>query len=442
MNTLYAVSTKRNRVSRIGWNLLALALLAACGGATPMPTPTPTPPPTSDAVSARYGFPAIALADAVNAAMPGLIANDFQLKLGSQGSELWHDPNAPANEFWMMTDRGPIGQTGDTLFFMLPDFTPLLLRVRVTGQTTEILETLPLTGQSGRGITGLPIIEGTLGYNPSGVDPEGMAHLSTGGFWVCEEYAPSLLQVDATGRVQKRYLPKNFALDNPDYPQASVLPAILRLRASNRGCEALALSPDETTLYFVMERPLSNPDGDTGWVSRHARILAFDLATEQVVAEYVYRLDDPATFDPEATDEPDEIKLSAAVALNATTLLIEEHTWNAAKVYAVDLTQATNILNTQWDDAATQPSLEATSDLAASGVMVLPKTLILNVGVLEGMTKKIEGMALIDSHTLAFSNDNDFAFEELDADGNVIDNGTATQIVVVRLAQPLPRVSQ
>lgn len=425
--------TPPQRFVALSLSLLAGLVLAACGGATATPAP--------DYVYARYTFPDLSLAEAVNVAMPGLIAHDFQLKLGSQGSDLWHDPNAPANEFWMLTDRGPIGQTGDTQFFMLPDFTPLLLRVRVTGGTVQILETLPLTGQSGRGITGLTLSDEAMGENPSGVDSEGMVRLSSGDFWICEEYAPSLLHVDSTGQVVKRYLPEGFALDNPDYPQASVLPAILRQRASNRGCEALALSPDEGTLYFVMERPLSNPDGDTGWLSRHARILAFDLATEQVVAEYVYGLDDPATFDPEAMEEPDEIKLSAAVALNATTLLIEEHTWNAAKVYRVDLAQATNILHTAWDDPVTQPSLEATADLAASGVTVLPKTLILDVGALDGMIKKIEGMALIDAQTLAFSNDNDFAFEELDAAGNVIDNGTPTRIVVVRLARPLLEVS-
>jgi hypothetical protein len=341
----------------------------------------------------------------------------------------------------MMTDRGPIGQTGETLFFMLPDFTPLFLRVRGTGDGLQILETIPLTGQSGRGITGLPVTETEMGYNPSGIDSEGMVRLSNGEFWVCEEYGPSLLHIDPTGQVIKRFLPEGFTLDNPDYAQASVLPALLRQRASNRGCEALALSPDESTLFFVMERPLSNPDDDTSWVSRHARLLAFDLATEQVTAEYVYQLDDPATFDPQVRDEPDEIKLSAAVALNATTLLIEEHTWNAAKIYQVDLAQATNILNTAWDDPATQPSLEATADLAASGVMVLLKTLILNAGALEGMVKKIEGMALIDPQTLAFSNDNDFSFEQLDAAGNVIDNGTLTRIVVVRLTRPLTGIS-
>lgn len=414
--------------------LLAVLWLAACGGATPPATPTPT----GDYIQARHTFPNIPLAQAANAATPGLIGYDYKLKLGSQGSELWHDPGAPANEFWMMTDRGPISQTDDVQFFMLPQFTPLLLRVRTTDDTIQILETIPLTGQSGQGITGLHSTRNAMGANPSGIDSEGMVHLSNGDFWVCDEYAPSLLHIDKTGRVLKRFVPQNFTLDGPDYPQASVLPALYRLRASNRGCEALALSPDETTLYFVLERPLSNPDDDTGWVSRHARILAFDIATEQPVAEYVYTLDDPTTFDPERTGDPDEIKLSAAVALNATTLLIEEHTYSAAKVYAVDLSRATNLLNTAWDDAATQPSLEATPDLAAVGVVALPKTLILDAGALKGMVNKIEGMALIDRQTLAFSNDNDFAFQETDAQGDVVDNGNVTKIVVVRLERPLP----
>src|SRR5215470_11740367 len=38
------------------------------------------------------------------------VTNDRKLLLGGIGSDLWHGAGDKANEFWMITDRGPNGQ--------------------------------------------------------------------------------------------------------------------------------------------------------------------------------------------------------------------------------------------------------------------------------------------------------------------------------------------
>ena len=50
------------------------------------------------------------------------------------------------------------------------------------------------------------------------------------------------------------------------------LPAIVAKRQSNRGIEALAISPDERFLYFIMQNPLANPDTAAFQQARNTRL--------------------------------------------------------------------------------------------------------------------------------------------------------------------------
>jgi hypothetical protein len=88
----------------------------------------------------------------------------------------------------------------------------------------------------------------------------------------------------------------------------------------------------------------------------------------------------------------------------------------------------------------TAPALEALHDPARAQLRVLPKSLVLDLSSLSGMPEKIEGIALLDRHTIAVANDNDFDSEDskFDAEGNEIGKGKKTQILVISLAKPLP----
>ena len=90
----------------------------------------------------------------------------------------------------MLTDRGPNGQIKvdgtNRRTFWVPDFTPMILRVKTEGKTIRILETIPIVGQSGKPVTGLPNLKDVdetpyeysardvLPFNPNGLDTEGL----------------------------------------------------------------------------------------------------------------------------------------------------------------------------------------------------------------------------------------------------------------------------
>jgi Esterase-like activity of phytase len=409
-----------------------------------------------DRVTDIYTFPNIPIKEFHNKLLPGSIANDRRVLLGSVGSDLWRGPTDPRDEFWMVTDRGPNGQIKvdgtNRRTFLVAEFNPMILRVKTQGNEIRILEALPIVGQSGKPVTGLPNLKGInetpynysgqelLNFNPNGLDTEGLVRTTAGDFWIAEEYGPSLVHVDRTGKVLKRYIPEGLKLDGTDYPVATILPAIYGKTKINRGFEGLALSNDEKTLYIVLQSPLLNPDRKTGNASRNTRVLIFDIATEKVTAEYVYRFDLSSEFDPHLKNRPDEMKLSGVAFLNPTTLLVLERTDSVAKLYSVDISKATNILNTRWDDAKTALSLEAIDDPALAQVRVLPKSLVMDLSSLYGMPEKVEGIALLDRHTVAVVNDNDFDTEngKCDAEGNAIGNGKKTRILIISLAKPLP----
>jgi hypothetical protein len=114
---------------------------------------------------------------------------------------------------------------------------------------------------------------------------------ATGEFWIAEEYGPSLLKLDRTGKVVKRYIPEGLKLEGDNYPVEPILPAIYAKRKINRGFEGLALSGDQRTLYIALQSPLLNPNKKIGEASRNTRILVFDIPSEKVIAEYVYRFE-------------------------------------------------------------------------------------------------------------------------------------------------------
>jgi hypothetical protein len=437
----------------------AVSSPAAVASPAPVPLPTAPPPPVVGAssgagkVTAVYTLPDTPLAGFQNAKLPGSIANDRKMLLGGIGSDVWHQPGDPDDQFWLITDRGPNGQIPVDLIqrrtFPVPEFTPTIMKVRLAGDRIEILDVLPIVTQSGKGVTGLSNIEGKdeipydytaqnpLPFNPNGLDTEGLVRLSSGEFWIVDENSPSLLKIDPTGKVAKRYVPEGLGLTGTDYPVAEALPAIYGKRKVNRGFEGLGVSPDEKTLFLVLQSPLLNPDILSGNISRMTRILAFDIASEKTTAEYVYRFDAVGDFDLTANRPASEMKLSSGMVVGPTSLMILERTDWVAKIYRVDLTKADNILGTKWDDSAIVPSLEASNDPVGIGVKVLPKTLVIDLHEIPGMPDKIEGISLVNPSTLVVANDNDFDIGNFDADGNNVGGGVKSRVLVISLTTPV-----
>lgn len=406
------------------------------------------------AIVETYTLPDVPLASLQNEALPEHpIADDRGMLLGGVGSDLWQGPNDPDDEFWLVTDRGPNDEVEvddeNRRTFPVPDFTPLILHVKAADDALTVLQAIPIVNQAGEPVTGLSNLEESdekpfavtgreeLPFNPDGLDVEGLVRTPDGGFWLAEEYRPSLVKVDASGKVLGRYVPEGIELPGAGYPVEGTLPAIYGGRKENRGFEGLALGGDGTTLYALLQSPLSNPDEDTGEASRAGRILAVDTATGAPVAEYVYPFEAAAEFDPELdADDQNEMKLSGLVWLDETTLLALERTDEIARLYTLDMTDATDILGSAWDDPANSPSLESLDDLAATGITPLAKTLLVDLEALPEMPDKIEGVTLVDGETVAVINDNDFDIDEFDEAGQHVGEGKQSQLLVI--AAPMP----
>jgi hypothetical protein len=401
-------------------------------------------------VASDSTLPAIRLADLAKREFPtsGPV-DDHGITLGGTGSDIF--PAQAPDEYWMITDRGPNGQVkgsdGKVRTFPVPTFDPSLLRVKLSGSTVNVEQIIPITTTDGRPVTGVSNLadhdeapydlrgDQKISYNQAGLDPEGMVHTANGEFWVSEEYAPSVLHLSPTGTVLARYVPEGIALPDAGYPVFPTLPAILAKRQGNRGFESLAITPDGGTLYAMLQSPLALPDETEGGKSRAVRLLAISSQTGKPTAEYVYPLDDVNRFDPSAKGDESEMKISGMAWYGPDQLLVDERTDEVTKLYVARIDQTSNILGGPFDDAGHTPPLEQ-ADLATTKPMT--KTALADLtGLIQGVPKKIEGVAVRDPNTLVVANDNDFGMVDggkaFDVAGGQCSSEIPSRVVVLHL---------
>lgn len=365
---------------------------------------------------------------------------------------------------WTLTDRGPNGtidRDGRKLRTLLaPDFVPTLLLLRLVdrggdARVLNVERSLPVKTATGKPLSGRPpqgrdepVLTGDgathVPSDPYGIDPEAIVPVADGTLWIAEEYGPSLLHVAADGRVLGRFLPQDDAAtgDSPEVVRS--LPSDYALRRENRGFEALAAPRDGSRLWALLQSPLDNPTPKSVRKTGNVRLLAFDPRAGRPVAEHVYRLGDPAA-DGYLTKgaAPDDGKLCAMTALDATTLLVlEQDDDGLARLYVVSLAEATDTLGWKPSSGGT---LDETRDLAAAGITPVRKTLAADLGSLrKKMTKeadggqkgggplKLEGLAFVDSRHVLVVNDNDFG---VDGSGS---RSRASLLWMIELERPLP----
>lgn len=365
------------------------------------------------------------------------------------GSGLARRPDAPPGVFWAIGDRGPnlkaevaIERYGVECLRHLADADgakimpalehgPSLVELRVEGNDVTVLRILPLRDAHRDALSGLPVpadaatereaiyaLDATpLGTDPSGVDSEGVAALGDGGFWVGDEYGPSLLKLDADGRVVMRWVPTrgHNHYDGSRYPVAPVLPALASARRLNRGFEAIALSPDERWLHLAFQSPLSHPDRAAHKQSRNVRFWRLDAATGALDAEWVYRLEPPEAFERDRAlgeFKQNDVKVSEIVMLGGSALLVLERGSASTKLFRVDLVAET-ALPAALSHPATRPTLEQMDEAAlrAAGITPLAKTLILDTDRDPQLPADLEGAVLMSPSELLLVNDNDFGVE-------------------------------
>ncbi|MDP1597544.1 esterase-like activity of phytase family protein [Phenylobacterium sp.] len=358
------------------------------------------------------------------------------------GSGLTRRPRDQPGRLWALGDRGPnlkisqavedcgldhlqglAGVEGAKLM-PRPDIGPTITELSLIGDELRFVRTLPLRAPSGRTISGLPLpgggeaamepaydLNGNLLAPDGGADTEGVVALADGGFWVADEYGPSLMRIDPHGVVTARWVPEGVTGDC-DPPLSAILPAIGARRRLNRGFEALAISADETWLYVAFQSPLDH--GDVRACSRHARIWKIDATSGAVAAQYVYPFDTPSSFarDRAAGEvQPRDLKISEAVCVGPDRLLVLERISQTSKLYLVDL--AGPGAPPHHLDAETRPTLEELrpEEMAEAGIPFLTKVLLLSTDDTPEITADLEGVALMSDRELILVNDNDFGIE-------------------------------
>jgi hypothetical protein len=375
------------------------------------------------------------------------------------GSGLSRRAGDPAGVVWAAGDRGPnikvetavelyglerlkalAGEEGAKIMPRL-DLGPAIAELRVVGRRVELVRSLRITDSSGRPVSGLPVPGGAhtrhepafdldgrkLPPDPSGLDTEGIAALADGGFWVSDEFGPSLVRLDPDGRVLRRLIPEGTELEGAGYPVEACLPAIAGRRQINRGFEAIALSPDGRWLFVAFQSPLAHPDQRAHEQARHVRLWRLDSETGEVAAQYLYPLDPPETFlrdgEKEAIGRSD-LKVSELCFVGADSLLVLERGSATTKIYKVSPADS-DALPHEHLDVATRPTVETLS-AGEIWLPVLAKSLVFSSDEAPEVGADLEGMAILSPTELLLVNDNDFGVE-----------GAETGFWRVRFDQPL-----
>jgi hypothetical protein len=159
----------------------------------------------------------------------------------------------------------------------------------------------PATGlRKERGIV-LPSPAGGIGAGKVSLDAESLQFTRDGGFYVGDEYAANVYRFDAKGKLTGIIVPPKAVrpLDANGKPDFTSLKPPVTGRRNNQGIEGMALSPDGTRLFVVLQSALIQDTATRdapGDASGRAltRVLVYDVTHDGVpktpVGHYVVRL--------------------------------------------------------------------------------------------------------------------------------------------------------
>jgi Esterase-like activity of phytase len=372
-----------------------------------------------------------------------LPAGRLELTLGL-GSGLTTRAGDAPDTVWALTDRGPNLSVEDAVarygldhllsfatvrkakIMPRPDMAPEILELRIKGDVVELVRRMPLHLASGQSLSGRPIpgegmeqvfgLDGaSIGADALGADPEAIAAMPDGGFWIAEEYGPSLLKVDASGVVTKRWTPagREAYVSGVGLDVSGALPAIAARRTLNRGFEGVAASTDGLWLYAAFQSTLDGSKGEAR-NKRFARIWKLDSASGTVVGQHLYPFDAPESFprDQLEGEDKDDLKICDLVMAGPDTLIVLERMTRTAKLYVVEL-RDDRCIAAKHLDVATQPALEDmnASELDLCGVTMLEKRLLFSGDDFQEIGPDIEGVALLSANELLLVSDNDFGVD-------------------------------
>lgn len=398
--------------------LVAAALSGSIGIAIP-----------AHAVTIDYlGFAAIPGTTTDTSGLPGESAPGFpQNRMGGFGSAIAY--SGFGNTYLFTPDRGP--NDGNSTF--IDRMYEMTIDVQVSATPGQSIVTPGLAGLKTTILTqspGVPFVGTSSAFNtPPGtndlrLDTEAIriAHSGKSAF-VSDEYGPYIYEFDrATGqRLRAFNVPDKFLIANPNAnADLEIANNTAKGRVTNRGMEGLAISPDGSKLFGIMQSPLAQ---DGGRSATALRILEVNVADGKT-REYAYQLG----FTNAGAG------VNEIVAINSHQFLVIERdnrvSANAQikKIYKIDINGATDVSNIADLRAGGFTPVQKDADLSDVDIDAFLDLLDPAFGIRDQLAKagipfpeKVEGLAfgpdLADGrHLLLVTVDNDF----LDANPSVI----------------------
>lgn len=380
-------------------------------------------------------------------------------------SGLYAIPGTNGKEFWTCSDRGvnvdaasanpsACRPTYDKIYFF-PSYAPKIHRIRVNGDSVQILQTITMKRPGGTGATGLL---NPTGYGSTateqvstdtvldcanfsskiaakdiwGIDAEGIVVDKNGYFWICEEGGPTIWKLDQNGMVIKRFTP--YANLAGAQPQDVQIDSVFKYRKNNRGFENIAIAPNGK-IYALIQSPLLFPTTAVGEASRMHRMLEIDPVTNATrVLVYV---NDGIIGTGSNQIRLKDWKLGDMTAINDSTFLVMEAalrgTTDIKRVYKINITGATAV-NSGLYGTSTLEGLDS-AGLVANNIVPVKKTLFMDL-LANGWPSaldKAEGVTIINDSTVAFCNDNDYGQSSPGENGIATATTNLSHVITYRL---------
>ena len=202
------------------------------------------------------------------------------------------------NVFVAAPDRGPFDGLTDTPYLDRFHFVYLATNVGAPFPNirTVLLDTRLLKNEFGQTFVGAAgAFDADSELATLRLDPEGIRVGPDKTIFISDEYGPYVFEFSKQGQLLRRIeLPDRFAIANPSADPNVELLGNTSGRQANRGMEGLAISPDGTALFGIMQNALLqdhglNP-GTTDRLGLNNRIVKINLSTGET-HEYVYVLD-------------------------------------------------------------------------------------------------------------------------------------------------------
>ncbi len=403
-------------------------------------------------------------------------------RLGGFGSDIYYDRFA--NVFYAVTDRGP---GGGTIRFAtrVQKFTLDIDPVSGAVSNFNLIATIPFTIPAGKTVNGIagpgafdgidPRLSSPSGGIPNlgfSFDPEGFVVAPNGHFYLSDEYGPSIYEFMPDGVFVRSFRPPaNIVPHDSEASNFSALNSarIVRGRQRNRGFESLAISPDGTRLFALLQDPLadeglSDRDCKTactppGRFSRNTRLIAYSKTTGESLSQYIYQLEDLTTINARVPANPFSpnaqgvnIGVSAIAAINEHEFLalerdnrgfgIDDPTGlipvSTKRIYRIDIAGATDVSGISLSGTNTLPT-EVVPVAKRLFMDLLPELRMAEARVPEKMEGLTIGPRLADgTYELLLASDNDFSVTQnnLSVQFDVCTNGVTSQQVAIDAGCP------